>query len=58
LRRQHEDLDDQADFDFEMGETYDEELQNDLRLFRGGRYAYAGGRYFMHDVFGPAVVWG
>ena len=26
LRRQHEDLDDQADFDFEMGETYDEEL--------------------------------
>jgi len=37
LRRQHEDLDDQADFDFEMGETYDEELQNDLRLFRGDR---------------------
>ena len=37
MRRQHEDLDDQADFDFEMGETYDEELQNDLRLFRGGR---------------------
>ena len=32
LRQQHEDLDDQADSGFEMGETYDEELQDDLRL--------------------------
>ena len=32
LRQQHEDLDDQADSGFEMGETYDQELQDDLRL--------------------------